>query len=231
MLRSGHLAEADAALEAARRAVAQRHWRPDARLLMFTVDVQVSLRGGQLDRAVELAEGVPEDENGHGYLHMLLLFVRAMVALRCGDVDKALTLAEEYGRRALARRWSNPALSMWRSVAAKALHVRGDIDGAARLCAEEIDLARAWGVPGVLGLALLSRATVFGGVDDLNEAVRLLRNSPCRLVYAAALLELAERTATPDRAALVREGAEIAVLHQAGGLIDQARRLGWVPGA
>lgn len=52
----------------------------------------------------------------------------------------------ECGRRLLARRWTNPALLPWRSLAADALGRLGRRAAAARLALEEQELAERWGV-------------------------------------------------------------------------------------
>lgn len=230
MLIAGRLTEAAADLAAARTALPPRCWHEDALPLMIAVEAQVSLEHGLVDHAEELSAAVPDLQRRSGYGGTLLLFARAELALRRGDPEAALALAQECGWRMLARGWSNPAALSWRSLAARALRARGDVDLADRLCDEEVERARSWGVPGALGLAHLSRAAVSGEAEDRREAVRLLRKSPYRLAHAAALLDLAEAGDPRDTARLAREAGEIAVRGRASVLLSRARRLGWVPG-
>ncbi|MGW0520802.1 AAA family ATPase [Crossiella sp. NPDC003009] len=230
MVPAGRLAEAAADLDAARSALPPRCWHPDMRGLLTMVRIQLCLESGLVAEAEELSASVPDHQLGNGHNRTLMLFARAVLALRRGDAAAALALVRECGRRMHARGWLNPAMLQWRSVAAKALSVCGDAEGAARLCEEELALARAWAVPSVLGRAHLGRAAACGDPEDLREAVRLLRGSPRRLAYATALLDLAEITEAPAAEPLVREAAEIAVRGRAGALLGRARGLGWVPG-
>jgi DNA-binding CsgD family transcriptional regulator len=85
-----------------------------------------------------------------------------------------------------------PALVPWRSQAALAL-AGENVDEARRLAWEELELARAFGAPRTLGIAL--RAAALTGrtnerVPLLREAVAVLGDSPARLEHARALVEL-----------------------------------------
>lgn len=231
MLAAGRLVDAGADLEAARTALPPRYWHDDVRSLLVAAEVQLSLERGLVDRAEDQAGAVPEHLPGAGFVRALMMLARADLALRRGDPDTALSLAEECGRRMLAKGWSSPAVLPWRSLCARALHAKGDVDRAVLLCGEEIDHARSWGEPGLLGVAHLRRAGVSGDHEDVLVAARLLRNSPYRLAYAAALFELAEAGGDREVRPLVREAAEIAVRARVPVLLSRARRLGWVPGA
>ncbi len=230
MVLAGRLTEAAEDLDGARTAMPLRQWHPDARPRLIMAEAHVSLEQGLVDRAEAAFASTSEDELGHGYSRTLMLFVRATLALGRGDAAAALLWAQECGRRLLAHRLVNPVLLPWRSVAASASYALGDVAHAARLCADDLALSRAWGVPSAIGRALLRRAAVSRDPDDVREAVRLLRQSPWRLSYATALLDLAEMTEPPAAAPLVREAAEIAVRGRLTALLARARRLGWVPG-
>ncbi|MGW4215295.1 AAA family ATPase [Lentzea sp. NPDC004789] len=231
MLAAARLGEARADVDAALAALPLHHWHPDGLPLLVGVDAELSLEDGFVGRAEELVASVPGHETGFGYGRALVTHVRAELALRRGDAGTAYALAEECGRRMLARRWRNPATLPWRSVAARAAFLLGLDEQAELLCSYEISSARAWGVPGVLGMAHLGRAAVSGDRHDVTEAVRLLRTSPYRLAYATALLELAELTPAGDARPLVCEAAGIAVRGRAAALLARARRLGWEPGS
>ncbi|KJK47213.1 hypothetical protein UK23_21105 [Lentzea aerocolonigenes] len=230
MLGAARLIEARADLDAATAALPLRDWHPDARPLLVAVEAQLCMENGFEDRAEELSAAVLDHELGFGHARMLMMYVRAELAFRRGDARTALALAEECGRRMLARGWRNPASLPWRSVAARASLQLGNHDHAEILCAQEVQRAREWGVPGLLGMAHLSRAPVSGDRHDLTEAVRLLSDSPYRLAHAVALLALAEVSEPHEAAPLVREAAGIAVRGRALVLLNRARRLGWVPG-
>jgi len=226
---AGRPREAAIDLSAALSELAPAHWHADLRPMLVAFEILISVECGQAGRVAELP-AVPADALGSGHARTLMLFAQAGLALTRGETDVALAHAEECGRWMAARRWLNPAPLPWRSMIATVLHARGDTERAVRLCTEEVDHARAWGVPGALGRAHLRRAAVSGDRDDLREAVRLLRKSPSRLARATALLDLAEFEEARAAAPLVREAADIAVRNRADHLIDRARRLGWVPG-
>ena len=85
-----------------------------------------------------------------------------------------------------------PALVPWRSQAALALGGE-DADEAHRLAREELELARVFGAPRTLGVAL--RATALTAPKDervglLREALAVLEESPARLEHARTLVEL-----------------------------------------
>jgi DNA-binding CsgD family transcriptional regulator len=87
----------------------------------------------------------------------------------------------------------NPALIAWRSPAALALLQLGERGDARRLAAEELELARSWGAPRALGVALRVAGLVEGGergLAQLGEAVEALRDSPAKLEHAKARTEL-----------------------------------------
>jgi hypothetical protein len=93
-----------------------------------------------------------------------------------------------------------PTLAPWRSDAALAYLALGDGECAVRFAAEELDLARAFGAPRALGIALRVAGLVHGGVDglgQLEEAVAVLGESAAAVERARALVDLG---AAPTRA-------------------------------
>jgi DNA-binding CsgD family transcriptional regulator len=81
-------------------------------------------------------------------------------------------------------------LTAWRSSAALALLQTGLGERARELADEELEIARAFGRPYPLGVALRVAAVVRRDEALLLEAVEVLRDSPARLEYAKALCEL-----------------------------------------
>lgn len=233
--RTGELDEAAADVDRAVAELPLANWHPDLQPLLIAVDMLVHLDQGLVTRAEQASARFPEIDLGHGYARSLLLFARGMLALARGEAEAGVEQLDECGRWLLARHWMNPAVLPWRTAMAAAVKTLGDDDRAARLCAEELALAESWGVPSPLGHAHLSMAQVVGGDAaraHLGEAVRLLRNSPRRLLHAQALLDFGQTTEPRSAAApLIREAAEIAVSCRSRSLIERARALGWVPGA
>lgn len=123
-------------------------------------------------------------------------------SLRCGHLSAAL------GRR-------NPALVPWRSRAALCLTELGDdVERAHALAAEEVGLARTWGAPRALGVALRAQGLATGGtggIELLREAVEILDGSPARLEHARALCELGAALRRANRRAEARGALERAI--------------------
>ena len=149
--------------------------------------------------------------HAHGCLHAALGNHAAAVS----DLLATGELADRWGVR-------NPAFMAWRSDAALSLAALGDQAAARRLCGAEIELARAWGDTRTIGVALRAAGIVDGGergIELLNEAVSVLRQSPARLELARALGDLgaARRRAGARTEArdLLRESLDLA--HELGG--------------
>ncbi|HEY7486963.1 MAG TPA: AAA family ATPase [Streptosporangiaceae bacterium] len=110
-----------------------------------------------------------------------------------GDLGPALADHLESGRRLTAAGMVNPALAPWRSRAALLACRLGRRDEALRLASEELGLARRWGTPRAIGVALRALGVAAGGPDGLSlleESVSLLARSPARVEHAYALYDL-----------------------------------------
>ena len=85
-----------------------------------------------------------------------------------------------------------PALLAWRSDAARAYAQLGSIAPAGRLAHRELSLARSFGAPRAIGVALRALAAVDQRrrLPLLREAVDVLAGSPARLEHAYALSDL-----------------------------------------
>jgi hypothetical protein len=236
-LRLGLIEEASTDLNLALTELPLECWHPSARPQVLAAQIALHLEEGQLDRAARLAEIPlpPGIESGSGWSQLLL--AKGMFRLRTGDAAAAADYFHEVGRRMLARRWLNPALPGWRSLAALAHQACGNSAEAERLITDELAAARCWGAPNAVGEAHLVAAKISTGtarMTSLEAAVEALRYSSSRLRYAAALIQLAEaRRDQGDTIAVLRLSYEAGEIAWAGGvreLIDQARDLGWRPG-
>lgn len=224
------LDDAAADLDRAVSELPRANWHPDLRPLLDTSVVLVSLARGEIDRAREAAHRVSDDEIGRGYAGIWFLFARGVLASACGNAAAAVVDLEQCGARMRARKSLNAMVLSWRSEAAAAWRALGDTDRAAVLATEEMAFARRWGTPGVLARAHLNCARVGAAEEHQREAVRLLQDSPHRLLRARALLDLAETLGPRGGAALVREAGVIAATGRAVPLVARARDLGWVSG-
>jgi DNA-binding CsgD family transcriptional regulator len=99
----------------------------------------------------------------------------------------------EVGERLRAWETVSPAVIPWRSSAAIAHSMLGERDAAHQLISDDIALARSFGAPRALGIALRAAGLVDqppGSIDSLREAVGVLENSHARLELARALTDL-----------------------------------------
>jgi DNA-binding CsgD family transcriptional regulator len=125
----------------------------------------------------------------------------------------------------------NPAVTSWRATASAAWLSMEDPDKARALAAENLELAREFGSPWVIGTALCVAAHGANGGDPLDlltEAVHLLESSGASLEYARALIDLGtalrEDAQTEAAQATLRQGADLAYRCGAARLADRAAR-------
>jgi DNA-binding CsgD family transcriptional regulator len=87
---------------------------------------------------------------------------------------------------------ASPSYLPWRSQSALAHLALGEIDAARRLSGEELELARAFGAPRTLGVALRAAGLVGGGRGEslLREAIGVLDGPDNRVEQAHALTDL-----------------------------------------
>jgi DNA-binding CsgD family transcriptional regulator len=156
-----------------------------------------------------------------------VLQARGALLIALGDPEGALQELRELGRRNDA--WApGAAVVQWRSWAALAVAL-GDSAEAGRLVGEELRLARAFGAPYGIGVALRVTALVSDGdrIEGLQEAVDVLEESAVPLELARALVDLgaALRHARKPRDARdpLRRALELALRAGADGLAQRAR--------
>jgi DNA-binding CsgD family transcriptional regulator len=124
----------------------------------------------------------------------------------------------------------SPGLGPWRSESALVHHALGRDQAALRLVNEELQLARAIGLPRCIGIALRTQGLIAGGRDGLallERAVDTLAASPARLEHARALCELgAARRRSRQRVAArdpLRQALDAAHRRGADALAERAR--------
>jgi DNA-binding CsgD family transcriptional regulator len=224
-----------AALDDARAAVelcAELPGEDSAVLLVHPLGViaNIAVEEGRSDDELEaqLAE-IETTLDGDTLRGSLTLVARARLLFALGRPESALEqlLAfESLGRTFGA---GTPAIVAWRSTAAIISGQLGDRAGAERLAHDELELARAFGAPRALGIALRAGALVQvpPALDVLQEAVQVLRGSVAQLELARALVDLgAAMRRAGQRAASrspLREGHDLAVLCGATRLAENAR--------
>lgn len=161
----------------------------------------------------------PKLAEGH---RISYLYATARLRSAHGDFPEALgTLLEcdELVREVSA---PNPAATLsWRSEAAVLAARLGKRDQAEALIGEELELARAFGAPHALGIALRAAGTIAGGhrgQELLAQAVETLEGSGIQLELARSLAE--------QGAALRRAGRRIEARAQLVRALDLAHGLG-----
>ena len=184
--------EVPAAMAAARAALDAGGWMAAAIALPVLINAAVDRDELAVARqAVEhanLSVELPEFWRYH-----YLLGGRGRLHAAAGDLQAALTDQLECGRRFQDSGILNPAVVPWRSHAAVLYARLGLHDRAVELAAQELTLARRWGAPRALGIALRAAGAVSQGERGralLGEAVAVLRESGATLELARALAEL-----------------------------------------
>jgi DNA-binding CsgD family transcriptional regulator len=160
-------------------------------ILRYAIDV-VAERPGLSDLEV-LAERIelPPAFMATGF-GALMLDARARVRLAHGASAAAIADLRGCGAILDALRLRNPILCSWRSTLAVALRESAPAE-ARGLVAEELENARAVGLPRPEGMALRAAGLVEGGergIELLREAASMLERSPSRLEHARALTDL-----------------------------------------
>jgi DNA-binding CsgD family transcriptional regulator len=191
--RQGRLADAEADTRAV-LALASEHEDWSYVLHGNTTLVLTLLERGALEEAGAALRQSGLDPLAHdGVDARWLLHARGRFLCADGRPSDGLKDLLEAGARFERARQPSPALAPWRSDAALAHLALGDRVSAIRLATEELDLARAYGAPRALGIALRGAGLVHGGgpgIELLEEAVSVLGESAAALERARALVDL-----------------------------------------
>lgn len=240
--RTGSLIEGEADARAALEVARLNRWRPLAQMaLVSLLDILVE-RGRPEAAAEELEASGFSSEGAPGapdtVQDAVLLEARGRMLLDLGDPEAGTSCLLEAGRLLLSWDMRNPAPFAWRSAAALGLSRLGDEERALALVQEEVSLARDWGAPRPLGLALRAAGLLTGGqqgTDLLEEAVEVLGPSGAETVRAQALTDLGAALRRSNRRAAarepLREGLELARACGAAALTERAHTELWATGA
>jgi DNA-binding CsgD family transcriptional regulator/tetratricopeptide (TPR) repeat protein len=206
---------------------------PAARGILALALIELDELGWAADA---LSGGDPPD--GHTATIPVAIWRVALGSLRLMEGDFAAAVEEGLAAgRILTDNLDCPTpLVPWRSLAATALFQLGDSAEARRLAAEEVEVARAFGAPRALGVALRTHGIVTGGVEGialLRESVDVLEGAPARLQHARSLGELGSalrRTGDPESGDVLRRALELAescgAVRLAAQLRDEIRKSG-----
>jgi DNA-binding CsgD family transcriptional regulator len=158
-----------------------------------SVLVEVLVERGDLEEAERTLDALPVDLPGTSQTAVILRHARGRLRFaqhRFGEALGDLRAAGEIATAGLAR---SPCYLSWRSEAALAALALGEPDTARRLSDEELELARAFGAPRALGVALRAAGLVASGQRGealLREAIEFLAGPDTRLEHARAQADL-----------------------------------------
>lgn len=177
-------------------ALAEAHGSPYGLAAGTAYVVDCLIERGALDEAAELVDGTgfgaPPAELPPMYTVNLLLWSRGRLRTARDEAEAGLEDLLECGRREEEVGEVNPALVPWRSSAALALLRLGRGEEARELAREELTLSREFGAARAIGISLRCMGLVDADPALLEEAVRVLEDSPARLELARALADLGE---------------------------------------
>jgi len=162
-------------------------------LLATGVLVDVLVERGDLDGAERALGSLAADLAGTSLTAPVLRHARGRLLFAQRRFGEALGDFRAAGETATGGLALSPCWLPWRSDAALAALAFGEPDTARRLSGEELELARAFGAPRALGVALRAAGLVAGGQRGqalLREAVEVLAGPDTRLEQARALADL-----------------------------------------
>jgi len=194
---------------------------PMFRVLNGAVFLEALIEQGELDAAEQALAPLDSETESGSLISPPLRFARGRLRVAQGRVAEGLKDILAVGTLLTRSLVTSPAALSWRSEAALAHLALGDHESAERLAEEELELARAFGAPRALGVALRAAGVVAGGdrgASLLREAIDALERGDARLERARALADLGamlrRRNRRTEARELLREALDAA--HRAG---------------
>ncbi|HEX6389189.1 MAG TPA: LuxR C-terminal-related transcriptional regulator, partial [Solirubrobacteraceae bacterium] len=198
------------------------------RPLATAIFAEAHVRAGSIADAEGAFEGMMEAPPEE-VMFELPLFARGLIHLARRRPAQALADFEACGAKLAARGSVGVAVMEWRSSAALACAALGQEADARRFAGEELELARAFGAPRALGVALRTAGQVGEPSEQLallEESVAVLEGSPAKLERAASLVALGAALRRHGRRRDARvplaEGRELARQVGAAPLVERA---------
>jgi DNA-binding CsgD family transcriptional regulator len=191
------------------------------RVLNAGVLIDALVDQGELAAARQALAPIDQESEGGSLTAAVLRFARGRLRIAEGSAALGLDDLLAVGRLTMRAMVTCPSFLPWRSEAAMAQLALGDADAALALADEELALARAFGAPRALGIALRAAGVARGGDAGeslLREASSTLEDAGARLERARALTDLGallrRRNRRREARDLLREALDIA--HRAG---------------
>jgi DNA-binding CsgD family transcriptional regulator len=194
------------------------------RLLATGILADALVERGELDQADHALEPVAADLQSTSQSAAVLRHARGRLRFaqrRLGEAIDDFRAVGEVATRALV---ISPCYLPWRSDAALVELALGNSDAARRSSEEELELARAFGAPRALGVALRAAGLVAGGERGevlLREAIEVLASTDTSLEQARARADLG--------ALLRRSNRRVEARHMLRRAADAAHRVGAEP--
>src|SRR6202020_1297950 len=148
---------------------------------------------GDLDEAQRVLESMAIDVHGTYQTAAMVRHAWGRLRFARRRFGEALDDFRAVGEVAIGTGAISPCFLPWRSDAALAALALGQIDRARQLSDEEVELARAFGAPRALGVALRAAGLVAAGDRGealLREAIAVLAGPDTRLEHARAQADL-----------------------------------------
>jgi DNA-binding CsgD family transcriptional regulator len=191
--------------------------------------VKTLVEQGELEAAEEALEPLPSEGEIGSIPAAMLRLARGRLRVEQHRVAEGLDDFLAVGVLLTPALVTCPGYLPWRSEAALAQLTLGERDPAERLAAEELELAKAFGAPRALGVAMRAAGVVAGGDRGealLREAIGTLERADARLERARALAELGallrRRNRRTEARELLREALDVASRAGARPLAEQA---------
>jgi DNA-binding CsgD family transcriptional regulator len=194
---------------------------PNSRVLNTALLVEALVDRGELDAAAEVLAQRGAEAEKETLMSAILRFARGRLRVEEGRVAEALDDFVTVGGFLTRVAVICPSYLPWRSEAALAHLALGDRLQAARLAEEELELARVFGTPRVLGVAKRAAGIVAAGEQGellLREAVKAFDQGDASLERARTLADLGAMLRRGNRRTQARE-----ILREA---LDAAHRAG-----
>jgi DNA-binding CsgD family transcriptional regulator len=197
---------------------------PMYRVMNGALLIKTLVEQGELDAAEQALAPLDSETESGSLIAALLRFARGRLRVAQGGIAEGLEDILAAGVLFTRAQVVCPGPISWRSEAALAHLALGDRESAERLTAEELELARAFGAPRALGVALRAAGVVAGGdrgASLLREAIAVLERGDAGLERARALADLGALLRRRNRRTEARE-----ILREA---LDAAHRAGARP--